>query len=377
MKVSVILPVYNVAAYICGCIDSLCTQTLGEAVEFLFVDDHGTDDSITRAYIYIKEKTGAVEYVKEKTGAVTEPLTAQTAGGDPQADDVEKTADARPPLVAGNRTFRFLRTARNSGPGVAHNVGIAAARGEYIALVDSDDTIEPTMLAELTAAADRVGADIAYCRLRYRGGRSDGRENGNPAFADGELTDAVRRRFLVGMRTFCPTFLYRRSFLVAERLAFPANRSSEDSNFLIQVLLCARRMACVERALYVYNVRPSSLTTTRNAQRVWDKLAAFDALMHEAAGRGWLAAYGDELGFVYAKKAFAVGMLNYLVNTERVEADALARIRRALDAAVPAWRTNACLRHRTALRLLVRFLYAAPLWTMRLARRFLPASLAL
>ena len=136
-------------------------------------------------------------------------------------------------------------------------------------------------------------------------------------------------------------------------------------------------MACVGRALYVYHVRPSSLTTARNPQRVWDKLEAFGALMREAADRGWLAAYGDELGFIYVKKAFAVGMLNYLVNAGRVEADALTRIRRALDDAVPAWRTNACLRRRTALRLLVRFLYAAPLWTMRLARRFIPRRLAL
>ena len=111
MQVSIISPVYNVAAYICECIDSIVGQTMTDW-EVLFVDDHGTDNSIAIAKQHI----------------------------------------ARLPREIAEK-FRFLETPQNSGPGIARNLGIKQARGEYIAFVDSDDRMEPQMLDRLLLKA--------------------------------------------------------------------------------------------------------------------------------------------------------------------------------------------------------------------------------
>ena len=76
IKLSVIIPVYNVSAWIGSCIDSLMQQTL-PGVEYIFVDDHGTDNSIEIAQTHISRKGGSSEH------------------------------------------YRFLQTPQNGGPGLA------------------------------------------------------------------------------------------------------------------------------------------------------------------------------------------------------------------------------------------------------------------
>ena len=132
IKVSVILPVYGVAEYIEACTRSLLAQTL-EEVEFLFVDDHGPDDSIG--------------------------ILQRTIEGHPRAAQ-----------------FRVLRPEHNLGAGMARNFGIPEAKGEYIAFIDPDDTVEPDMLEHAAAAAqtpdgpaDIVGWD--WTLEKEKGGR--------------------------------------------------------------------------------------------------------------------------------------------------------------------------------------------------------------
>ncbi len=111
-KVSVLVPVYNVKAYLRQCLDSLVAQTL-TSVEFLCIDDGSTD--------------GCSEIL-----------------------DAYAEKDAR---------FRVIHKA-NSGYGASMNVGLRAARGEYIGIVESDDFAEPEMFQALYEAASRHHADV-------------------------------------------------------------------------------------------------------------------------------------------------------------------------------------------------------------------------
>ena len=119
MKVSIISPVYNCAPFIVECIQSLLAQTCQD-FEVLLVDDHGTDDSISVARAFVEQQG-----MGEK--------------------------------------FRFLQTPCNSGPGIARNIGIEAAKGEYVAFIDSDDVWEPTFIEKLIRAAESSKADLAFC----------------------------------------------------------------------------------------------------------------------------------------------------------------------------------------------------------------------
>ncbi len=269
--VSIISPVYNCAPYIRECIDSLKSQTYQD-FEVLLVDDHGQDNAMQIAREYVK-------------------------------------GDAR---------FRFLQTPVNSGPGVARNVGIEAARGEYVAFIDSDDVWLPTFLECLLAAT----TDLAYCQLQYRGGDKDGRVHRNPVVPAGEFTPQAKVYFLKHFVTFSVCFLFRRQFLLDHGLRFPSQRNSEDTNFLTRCLLLAQSIACVDQPLYIYCVREDSLTTGKNRRRYRERLDAMNLLMQEfkAMKRDaryaslHLQQYDGAMRLIWLKKGLAQCILELIKN---------------------------------------------------------------
>lgn len=236
MKVSVIIPVYNAAPYIAATLQSLQRQTMPD-FEVLLIDDHGLDYSIA--------------------------IAQETIGDDSR--------------------FRFLSTPVNSGPGAARNVGIAEAKGEYVAFLDSDDLWEPDFLAEHIQLSEEYSQtfDLSYCQLKYSGGRHDGEVHRNPVLPAGSFNSDLKKSFLRKFVTFSVCFLYRREFLLSNHLYFPNQRNSEDTNFLIRCLLLAENVACVDRPLYIYNVREESLTTGHNPKRYKDRLLSLNTLMSE------------------------------------------------------------------------------------------------
>lgn len=105
-NISIIIPVYNVEAYLADCLDSILAQTF-ESFEVILVDDGSTDGS---------------------------PAIAQ------------KYADAHSEQICYYRK-------ENGGPGLARNFGISKAKGDYLMFVDSDDIVDPEMLTDLYESA--------------------------------------------------------------------------------------------------------------------------------------------------------------------------------------------------------------------------------
>ncbi len=114
--VSVVVPVYNSMPYLKDCIESLINQTLKD-IELIFVDDRGTDNSV-----------GLIKRYQDK-------------------DD----------------RIKILHNSVNMGAGASRNRGIAAARGEYIAIFDADDVFELSMLEAMYQRAEETKADIVVC----------------------------------------------------------------------------------------------------------------------------------------------------------------------------------------------------------------------
>ena len=111
-KVSVVLPIYNVEQYLRECLDTVVNQTLKD-IEIICVNDGSTDNSL--------------KIIKE------------FAEKDSRIKIIDKD---------------------NSGYGHSMNVGIDAATGEYLGIVEPDDFVSLNMFEELAAVADRVKADI-------------------------------------------------------------------------------------------------------------------------------------------------------------------------------------------------------------------------
>ena len=117
-KVSVIIPVYNVSAFLPQCLGSLRNQTLTD-IEILCIDDGSSDDS-----------AGIVSRFRQQ---------------DPR--------------------IRLLRQSHR-GVSAARNLGICHARGSYSLFLDADDWVDPQMLECLWEAAERSGCAVAVCSSR-------------------------------------------------------------------------------------------------------------------------------------------------------------------------------------------------------------------
>src|SRR3954449_5241960 len=109
-RVSVVVPIYNVEPYLGDCLDSLAAQTFRD-LEIVMVDDGSTDRS----------------------------------------GEIARDYGARDPR------FRLVERP-NGGLSAARNTGIDAARGEFLAFVDSDDVVAPTAYERLVAALDASGS---------------------------------------------------------------------------------------------------------------------------------------------------------------------------------------------------------------------------
>lgn len=267
-SISVIIPVYNAADHITRCMDSLRAQTFRH-FEVLFVDDAGTDDSLARVRAYIKE-------------------------------------------YALQAAWHIIPTTCNTGPGPARNRGIDAAQGTYIAFLDADDWIEPTMLADLYDLAVRHQADLvtSAATADYPDGSS--RLMPNPHVGSGPLTPDARRHLLRHFVSNFTTMLFRRDYLITNHLHFPATTASEDSAFVAMCYLTATRIAQTTTPYYHYIIHPASLSHTPRTFRGPAKRQAFRAVLRYARAHGLLRPYRTTLYYIYLKKALLFPIIDYL-----------------------------------------------------------------
>ena len=219
-KISVIVPIYKVEAFIEGCATSLMEQSL-EDVEFIFVDDASPDCSM------------------------------EILGG----------------VLAGfpSRKVILLHHPENKGLPAARNTGMAAATGEYICHVDSDDWLEPDMLEKMYRTAQKERADYVYCDFYLDFGNKR-RVLENPAFSDPQRL--LCEGFLAGRVKFNVwNKLVKRELYELSAVRFPEGHSMAEDMTMILVLLHARKTAHVARPLYHYMKTNAGAFTSTFSQR--------------------------------------------------------------------------------------------------------------
>lgn len=251
-EVSVIVPVYNSGKYIVCCLESLAGQTL-ENMEVILVDDHGTDDSMEKARSFVSS-------------------------------------------YAGDKSFVFAETPKNSGPGTARNVGIELAKGEYVAFVDSDDYVEPTYCEELYNSATAAGADLACCDIRI----------GEEEKRNADVSD--RPHFLKHFVSYFTTFVYRKALLDAKGLRFPENSSAEDTCFLACCVLSSNKMAQIHKPLYHYVLHDESVSRKKNRRRAFARLNSIKSIIRFAKRNGCYSQYRCALNLLLLKKGYGMAV---------------------------------------------------------------------
>jgi succinoglycan biosynthesis protein ExoO/succinoglycan biosynthesis protein ExoU len=221
--VSVVIPVYNAAAFAATAVASVQRQTAAD-LEIIVIDDCSTDG--------------------------TETIVRDLA-----------SSEAR---------LRYFRMSVNSGPSACRNLGIEAARGEWIALLDADDAYEPARLENLLrlgreAAADMVSDNPLMCLpddersgvLIPRDVLSAPRQMSFKEFMEGCMWGKSAGR---GAYVFMKP-MFRSDFLLRTGLRYdPRSRNGEDFVLYISCFLAGARWFVTPEPTYRYLVREDSLT---------------------------------------------------------------------------------------------------------------------
>lgn len=260
MKLSIIVPIYNVAPYLRKCVDSLLAQDITDC-EIILVDDGSTDDS----------------------GAIADEIVREAIGNRQWAIDNETNSQSP---IANRPTLRVIHQS-NAGLSAARNTGIAAATGDYIMFVDSDDYLLPNTLGALMEQAERDNLDVL--RFRYQNVRENGEvfvphegmktdyNNYSSEPIDG-LTFLNDRMWV---QCYVVQFLVRREIVLQEQ--FTPGIYFEDTDWTPRMLLRAKRVASTDLVVYNYLWREGSITLSQKdinkmRKQLQDKLALIGKL---------------------------------------------------------------------------------------------------
>lgn len=227
VKVSVIIPVYNVEKYLHQCMESVIHQTLRE-IEIICINDSSTDDSLK-----ILE-----EYAKK--------------------DDRVK-----------------VFTQMNQGAGAARNRGMSMAVGKYLSFLDADDFFEPNMLESAYEMAETYRAEfIVYDSDQYHTEANEFkqiawniRKKAIPPyqpFSYRQMTDNVFKVF-VG---WAWDKLYLREFVEKHQLKFQEQRTSNDMLFVFSALISATKIAVLHEVL-AHQRRDAKDSLSKTRENSW------------------------------------------------------------------------------------------------------------
>ena len=292
-KASVIVPVYNVEAYLEKCVQSILRQT-EQDFELLLVDDGSTDSS----------------------GQLCEELAKK---------------DSR---------IRVIHQ-ENQGLGGARNTGIREAKGDWLLLVDSDDWIEPEILEKTLEAGLREEADMVV--FPFRSVDEEGRELA--VFRENVPLDRAlslkERKDILLTAPVAWNKLYRTAFFRETGLAYPSRVWYEDIRTTPKLMALARRMVFISDIGYNYLQRQGSIMNSGKVARNVEIIEAFDDILPWFREHGLFAEYRQELEYLAVFHAYLTASVRVILADRK--SPLLARLAAYLQEQFPTWQKNAYL----------------------------------
>lgn len=298
MKLSIIVPVYNMAAdgKLHYCMDSLLAQQVRD-FEIIAVDDCSTDDSYAVLQQYETKNPGIVK-------AVHSPVNKKQGG--------------------------------------ARNIGIAMAQGEWIGFIDSDDWIAPDMYDKLIRKAEETGADVVGCD--YHLVREHSMEIGtivhnNTKEQTGVLDDA-KYRLLMRKPGSMVIKVYKRAVIEKYKLCFPEGIFYEDNAAAPVWMLHFKHFELVEEPLYYYYQFEGSTVHHISEQKCQDRMTAAKLLVKACREYGFYEKYHTELEERFTELYYVNTLFTYMVGIKRIKLGFLRRLAEGMREEFPDFRAN-------------------------------------
>ncbi len=258
--VSVIIPVYQIEAYIDRCIQSVRNQTY-KNMEIILVDD-GSPDMCGKICDQYAEADDRIQVIHKPNGGLSD----------------------------------------------ARNAGILVARGKYLLFVDGDDYIHEKLVERVIRCAEEKQADIVvfdYISVEADTGREDTWKMSIPR--NKVLNVEMDSRLLV-TTPGAWNKLYRRDFWMSTGLLYPVGRNFEDLSTTPKLLLKAKRVVYLNsEPLYYYMLRDGSIMRNHDLERNYhNRTAALDDVIQYFQKHGKYAKFKNELEYLTFEHGYFV-----------------------------------------------------------------------
>jgi glycosyltransferase involved in cell wall biosynthesis len=235
LELSIIVPVYNVEKYLSECLSSLI-RIEGISKEIIIVNDGSSDGSDEIIKKYIAEFPNDFIYIRQS----------------------------------------------NSGLSGARNSGLKICKGEYVVFIDSDDFVDPNKFRDLFQKGkqeelDIIVGDFEYFKnnsrfiskqMKKRSSRlSVLEENSGLEFWDrtyDHINDSIRVEVV--------TNIFKRKMLIKNNVFFVENLLHEDTLFMYQIIIYAKRVKYFPVHFYTYRIRENSIMRNLNYKNYLSKL---------------------------------------------------------------------------------------------------------
>ena len=291
-KVSVIVPVYNVEKYVEKCIKSLVDQTLQE-IEIIAVDDGSKDDSKNIIDKYIKKYPDKVKYLYKENGGLSS----------------------------------------------ARNFGIPYANGEYIAFLDSDDYVEPTMYEEMYNLAKKEDADMVECDFIW--------EYPNKQKYDYGVVYNGKKEAIEKARVVAWNKLIKREIIESEKIEFPFGLRYEDVEFFYKLVPSLNKISFMKKYFIHYVQRENSIANTQNT-KTKDIFKVLNNVIEFYKNKGYYEEYKEELEYTYLRLLLCSSLKRMCkIKDKQERKTALDDTWNNINTNFPNWRKNRILKKKT------------------------------
>lgn len=227
IKLSIVIPVYNVEKYIKPCIESLYKQGLPEEIfEVILINDGTPDDSM-------------------------------------------KVIDS----ILSSHTNITVINQSNQGLSISRNNGLKRAKGNYVLFIDSDDLLVENSLNEMLETAFSHSLDILKADLIKLSNKAIA---SNDSIQQQPISKSIKIKtgedgFVEDydpMASYSVLNLYRREFLLSNNLFFIERIYFEDVAFTVDTYLRAKRFMSIPRTFYIYRQHDNSIMSTMSKQKL-------------------------------------------------------------------------------------------------------------
>ena len=215
VKISIIVPVWNVYDYIGACLDSLINQS-EKNLEVIVVNDGSPDNS---------------------------------------QEIIDKYVEKYPNMVKS-----FIK--ENGGQGSARNLGIKHAKGKYLSFVDSDDFIDKDFIKKMVGLAEKDNADVVVCDMvdLYKDKK---------IYHDCTHFDSI----LKTTPSVCNKIFKRELF---EGIEFKNKIWYEDLNVMLKLVSKIKKISVIHEGYYICNCRETSTMKNNNSEKNLDIITAIE-----------------------------------------------------------------------------------------------------